>query len=773
MPPAAGFKMEIPGKCAPAVSRARTLRRKRTSMGGHFTSLGYSANPRGKRNSTSSSRDALQLFLLSATLAVGLVACAGGPGASTTATVTTAVPSITSLNPNSGVVGTSVTITGTNFGATQGTSTVTFSGTVATPTSWSATSIVVPIPTGATTGNVVVTVGGVSSAGVAFTVLPTPSITSLSPTSGLVGVPVTITGTSFGATQGASSVKFNGITATPTSWSATSIVVPVPTGATTGSVVVTVGGVASNSASFTVTIPAPSITSLNPNSGAVGTSVTITGTNFGTTQGTSTITFNGTAVTPASWSASSIVAPVPAGAATGNVVVTVGGQASNGAGFTVTAYPLKVSANKRYLVDQKNVPFLILGDSPQSLLVNLSTADRATYMADRQARGFNSILVMALCDTYTGGNSSGTTYDNIAPFTTGSFPSTYDLSTPNAAYFARLDALISTAASYGLVVFLDPIETGGWLTTLRNNDTTDTTKAYNYGAFLGNRYKNSPNIVWDNGNDFQTWNISSSDNNLVYQVMAGIASADPNHVQTIELNYFGSYSNQDTTTIGSDLTLDSAYTYYETYAEVLGAYNSPPTLPTFLTEANYEYENNNGFFTGLTGVFILREQEYWTMTSGACGQLYGNHYTWQFLSGWQNFLDSPGTLELAYWTKLFNSIPWWNLVPDQSHQIVTSGYGTPNGSNGNLPTANYATTAWITDGSVAIVYDPAGNTLTVNLAKFNQPVTAAWYDPSNGIFTIIGSPFPNSGMQQFMPPGKNHDGDSDWVLVFEVTPVFP
>src|SRR5260370_31252720 len=71
-----------------------------------------------------------------------------------------APPSISSLSPTSGPVGTSVTITGANFGATLGTSTVTFNGKAATPTSWSATSIVVPVPTGATTGNVVVTVGG-------------------------------------------------------------------------------------------------------------------------------------------------------------------------------------------------------------------------------------------------------------------------------------------------------------------------------------------------------------------------------------------------------------------------------------------------------------------------------------------------------------------------------------------------------------------------------------------------------------------------------------
>lgn len=247
-------------------------------------------------------------------------------------------PSITNLNPTSGVVGTSVAITGTNFGASQGTSTVTFNGTAGTPTAWSATSITVPAPTGATTGNVVVSVGGTASNGVTFNVtVPPPGITSLNPTSGPVGTSVTITGTNFGGSQGASTVKFNGTVATPTSWSATSIMVPVPTGATTGNVVVTVGGVASTGVSFQVTVPTPSISNLNPSSGLIGTSVTITGTNFGATQGASTVTFNGIVTSPTSWSATSIAAPVPNGATTGNVIVTVNGVASNGVAFTVTS----------------------------------------------------------------------------------------------------------------------------------------------------------------------------------------------------------------------------------------------------------------------------------------------------------------------------------------------------------------------------------------------------------------------------------------------------
>jgi hypothetical protein len=247
-------------------------------------------------------------------------------------------PNITSLNPASGPVGTPVTITGTNFGASQGTSTVTFNGTTATPTSWTATSIGAPVPAGATNGNVVVTVGGVASSGVPFSVTASaPSITNLNPTSGPVGTPITITGTNFGVSQGTSAVTFNGVTATPTNWSATSIAVPVPAGATTGSVVVKVGGITSNGVNFSVTSTAPSISNLNPTSGAVATPVTITGTNFGSSQGTSTVTFNGTTASPTSWNATTIVAPVPSGATSGNVVVTVGGVASNGVNFTVTA----------------------------------------------------------------------------------------------------------------------------------------------------------------------------------------------------------------------------------------------------------------------------------------------------------------------------------------------------------------------------------------------------------------------------------------------------
>jgi IPT/TIG domain len=100
-----------------------------------------------------------------------------------------------------------VTIAGSNFGSTQGTSSVTFNGIAATPSSWASGSITVPVPAGATTGPVVVTVANGSSTGVSFTVTAGPGITSISPAKGGIGATVTITGAGFGLSQGSSTVS--------------------------------------------------------------------------------------------------------------------------------------------------------------------------------------------------------------------------------------------------------------------------------------------------------------------------------------------------------------------------------------------------------------------------------------------------------------------------------------------------------------------------------------------------------------------------------------
>lgn len=85
--------------------------------------------------------------------------------------VPSTVPTITSFTPANGPVGTSVTITGTNFSATPANNTVRFNGTLATVINSSATTIDTSVPVGATTGTITVTVAGnTATSATSFTV---------------------------------------------------------------------------------------------------------------------------------------------------------------------------------------------------------------------------------------------------------------------------------------------------------------------------------------------------------------------------------------------------------------------------------------------------------------------------------------------------------------------------------------------------------------------------------------------------------------------------
>jgi hypothetical protein len=249
-------------------------------------------------------------------------------------------PTISGVTPNPAPPNWPLTIAGTYFGGTQGT--VTFNGTAIPSSSWTSSTIQVMVPPGAAAGpaTIAVTTATGRQTSTSFTVLGPPTVTSLSRTSGHVGDAVTISGTNFMATQSnslsTSSVTFSGIVGTPSAWSNTSITVPVPSGAATGNVLVTVSNQPSNTLPFVV-IAGPAITSINPASGQIGAVVTVTGTNFGATQGTSTVKLNGTTATPSFWSNTAITATVPSGATTGNIIVTVASQASNGVWFSVVA----------------------------------------------------------------------------------------------------------------------------------------------------------------------------------------------------------------------------------------------------------------------------------------------------------------------------------------------------------------------------------------------------------------------------------------------------
>jgi hypothetical protein len=416
-------------------------------------------------------------------------------------------------------------------------------------------------------------------------------------------------------------------------------------------------------------------------------------------------------------------------------------------------YPLRRENGRKVLVDQAGAPFLMTGDSPQALMVNLSESEAAAFFANRKRRGFNAVWINLLCASYTGGRPDASTYDGIRPFT-----SDLDLSTPNEAYFARVDHMLRLAAQNGLLVLLDPAETGSFLEVLRSNGVD---KARDYGRYLGTRYRGFDNIVWMSGNDFQLYTDPEYDA-AVQAVARGIHDTDELHIHTVELNLVSSLEDPSWAPL---IQLNATYTYGPTYAKVLEDYNRPDGLPTFMVEATYEFENAAA---GEPTPEIIRRQAYWSLLSGAAGQFYGNHYTWPFVPGWKKHLDTPGSTQMGYVKRLFEPRRWYELVPDQSHSVVVAGNGTFT-ADGSPLDSDYLTAARTPDGSLVLAYLPTVRQITVDMSQLAAPAKASWYDPSRGTFAAIeGSPLANSGAIELTPPGPNRDGDGDWVLVLEV-----
>lgn len=152
---------------------------------------------------------------------------------------------------------------------------------------------------------------------------PTHTITGFSSVGGSPGAEITIYGTGFDSTSANNIVTFNGgESVAATSSLATMIVTTVPSGAATGQIMISTDGgpEVTSPTSFTV-LPQPTF---YPLSGAVGTEITITGTNFdSTTPANNVVTFNGIPATVTSISSTQIVTTVPAGATSGLINISV------------------------------------------------------------------------------------------------------------------------------------------------------------------------------------------------------------------------------------------------------------------------------------------------------------------------------------------------------------------------------------------------------------------------------------------------------------------
>ncbi len=454
---------------------------------------------------------------------------------------------------------------------------------------------------------------------------------------------------------------------------------------------------------------------------------------------------------------------------------------------------LQVSkVNPHYLAFQDGKPFFWLADTGWEMLHKLNREEIEQYLENRKNKGFNVIQTVLISEFIHMDKPTNFYNDSIflsenpekPAVTVGNNPQNeneYD-------FWDHVDFAVKTAEEKGL--YLAMLPTWGEWVTPRSGKALFNTKeqAYNYGWFVGNRYRNSPNVIWILGGDRQPderaigielWRtmaegIADGTNNIKKQ--------DGKADYSTTLMTFHSFSSSSKWFHKDDWIDFHAWGSYhaevnntKAYLAAIADWNLPNPKPTINLEPCYEAMQinyaiaDNGVFTSTD----VRIAAYWSVFSGTAGFTYGANTIWKFISGnesnsnseksigWKDELNLPGAFQMGYLRKLMESHPMLELIPDQS--MIIAGQGD---------CANR--TCAIRGKSFAYIYIPTGNQTTIKMGMISgEKVKASWFNPKNGETNAIGE-FENTGEHSFDVPSMSKElgwlrsgRGCDWVLVIE------
>jgi hypothetical protein len=382
-----------------------------------------------------------------------------------------------------------------------------------------------------------------------------------------------------------------------------------------------------------------------------------------------------------------------------------GGDSTGGGNAT---FPLDVADDGQHLEGDNGESFLMTGDAAWSLMVALDENETEAYLEDRRLRGFNTILVN-LIERGAGGPANA---NGDAPFTTPN-----DFTTPNEAYFSHVDRVLDIAASKGMLVLLAPAYLGedcgddGWCQQML----AQTVSAMaSYGRFLGDRYRDRTNILWVHGGDARASDHGAG--SRVNAIANAIVDTAPAHLHT-------AHCSRD------DAAIDC---YDQPWLDVNTIHSQCDDLPGAAREAHAHrprevffqiegrYENDGANMDCLIGQYAV------SVLAGGAGHVFGNTPLWFFGSGWEDELDSPGSVAIAHLDDLFRSRAWWKLEPDR-HVLVNGG--------------NDQTAAAMTrDNETIMIYTDSPRTLRVDVSDLNNlHAHAIFFDPTDGSSIDLGT----------------------------------
>jgi len=407
--------------------------------------------------------------------------------------------------------------------------------------------------------------------------------------------------------------------------------------------------------------------------------------------------------------------------------------------FTVVAaaeqpvFPIKVSENRQYFIDQNGNPVFWLGTTQWQIFREYTLDEVRTTLERVKGNGFVFVQAMLM------GVGDGT-----KPNVYGEKPwINNDPLTPNEAYFKNVDSVIRIARENNLVFSVT-------LYHQRYRKYITLKNARAWAKWLAQRYKDVPNIVWS-----MTPEAKQEFVPVLRELAAGLHEGDGGcHLITFKPDpapYSSSFiHNEDWLDFNSMQTWNGVKLIYPM---VTNDYNLKPVKPVLMAEGAYEAGSEYGF--NVTPLWI-RRQAYYSYLAGA-HHTYGHNDSWRVLPTWKKALDAPGARQMGVLKKIFlGRKEWWYLVPDQS--IFARG-GQTGGDVLNLA-AHHKNGEWI------MIYLGSKSSFSINMNKITEgnKVNAFWIDPKNGDSVPIGS-FPNTGVRSFSTPDEWEDA----ILILETS----
>lgn len=312
---------------------------------------------------------------------------------------------------------------------------------------------------------------------------------------------------------------------------------------------------------------------------------------------------------------------------------------------------LRLSPNGRYFVDGRGQPFFWLGDTAWPLFGQYTRQEAEQWLESRARSGFTVVQSVLGWGGGTGFETKlpGSNYAGNPPWLDGP-------EHPNEAYFENVDYLLSTAEKLGLVLALLPT----WGYYVVEAGIFNTQNGFSYGRWLGERYKDRPNLVWVNGGD----RVPTGREDVFRALAAGLRQGDEG---THLITYHPCGWRHSSQFFHNDEWLD--FNMIETWTEWIRVYEAVrsdyglvPIKPVVLGEG--AYETGPEYPLGPITPLVIRRQAWWSFMGGGFFT-YGHNQNWRMEAGFLSCLDSPGARQMGLFHQIACSRPWWKMVPDQ------------------------------------------------------------------------------------------------------------